>query len=64
MTILLPVLLDKVPSFYVPGRFDANLDPYSETADHISQVKLDYKLKGATVPIVAECIPEKIAKTW
>jgi hypothetical protein len=64
MTILLPVLLDKVPSFYVPGKFDTDLDRYSETADRISQVKLDYKLERSTVPPAAECNPRKIAKSW
>jgi hypothetical protein len=33
MTILLPVLLDKVPNFYVPGAFDAELDRYAQTAE-------------------------------
>ena len=33
LTILLPVLLDKVPDFYVPGQFDAELDRLSQTAD-------------------------------
>ncbi|MBL8484991.1 MAG: hypothetical protein JNJ60_22535, partial [Rhodocyclaceae bacterium] len=32
MTLLLPVLLDKVPDFYVPGRFDAELDALTENA--------------------------------
>jgi hypothetical protein len=30
MTLLLPVLLDKVPDFYVPGAFDAELDALAE----------------------------------
>lgn len=29
LTALLPVLLDKVPGFYVPGRFDAELPAYA-----------------------------------
>jgi hypothetical protein len=33
LTLLLPVLLDKVPEFYVPGQFDAELDRLSQTAD-------------------------------
>lgn len=33
MTLLLPVLLDKVPTFYVPGRFDAELDRLSLAAE-------------------------------
>ena len=32
-TLLLPVLLDKIPEFYVPGEFDAELDQLSETSE-------------------------------
>jgi hypothetical protein len=46
MTILLPVLLDKVPNFYVPGEFDAELDRYSETADQDSLRQLEQKRKA------------------
>ncbi|MCX7149490.1 MAG: hypothetical protein NTY05_08795, partial [Rhodocyclales bacterium] len=41
MTILLPVLLDKVPNFYVPGEFDSDLDKYSKTADQESLRELE-----------------------
>ncbi len=40
MTILLPVLLSKVPDFYVAGAFDKELDQYSENAEVISQKQL------------------------
>ncbi len=40
MTILLPVLLDKIPSFFVPGAFDEELDQYSENAEALSQKQL------------------------
>lgn len=62
LTILLPVLLDKVPSFYVPGEFDTELDRYSATADQEAKRLLEQKRKspGAT----AECAPTEIAKTW
>lgn len=33
MTLLLPVLLDKVPDFYLPGSFDKELDRISANAD-------------------------------
>jgi len=46
MTILLPVLLDKVPNFYVPGEFDAELDRYSQTADQDSQRQLEQRRKS------------------
>lgn len=31
ITLILPVILDKVPDFYVPGRFDAELDALAQT---------------------------------
>ena len=46
MTILLPVLLDKVPNFYVPGEFDTELDRYSQTADQDSLRQLEQKRKA------------------
>ena len=33
MTLVLPVLLDRVPAFYVPGEFDAELDQLSALAN-------------------------------
>jgi hypothetical protein len=62
LTILLPVLLDKVPSFYVPGEFDTELDRYSATADQEAKRLLDQKRK--TPGAVAECAPVDIAKAW
>ncbi|MBS1190577.1 MAG: hypothetical protein H6R10_2369 [Rhodocyclaceae bacterium] len=59
MTLLLPVLLDKVPNFYVPGEFDAELDKYSQTADEESQRELEQKRKAAEA-----CVPADIAKKW
>jgi len=64
MTILLPVLLDKVPDFYVPGEFDAELDRYSQTADEASLQQLDLKRKGAAAETGAACAPDTIAKSW
>jgi hypothetical protein len=65
MTILLPVLLDKVPNFYVPGEFDAELDRYSETADQDSLRQLEQKRKpAAATPAAAQCAPTGIGKTW
>ena len=46
MTILMPVLLDKVPNFYVPGEFDAELDRYAQTADEDSQRQLEQRRKA------------------
>ena len=47
MTVLLPVLLAKVPDFYVPGAFDQELDRYSETIDATSQKQLESRNGGA-----------------
>ena len=79
ITILMPVLLDKVPNFYVPGEFDAELDGYSQTADQDSRRELEQRRKrsGAATgaaPVAApvtgpatatgECAPNTIATTW
>jgi len=61
MTILLPVLLDKVPNFYVPGEFDPELDRYSATADEDSQRQLEQRRKSSAA---AACAPTDIAKAW
>jgi hypothetical protein len=41
LTLLLPVLLDKVPEFYVPGQFDEELDSLSEQAPEKSLQELE-----------------------
>ncbi|HET6719563.1 MAG TPA: hypothetical protein VFH22_07935 [Rhodocyclaceae bacterium] len=65
MTILLPVLLDKVPNIYVAGRFDAELDRFAKTADKESQRELEKLNKGpaAATPPVA-CNATRLARTW
>ena len=50
LTITLPVLLDKVPSFYVPGQFDDELDRLSRTADQDSLRELNARRKGMAEP--------------
>lgn len=47
MTLLLPVLLDKVPDFYVPGAFDAELDALAEGVEADSQRRLDERRRAA-----------------
>ncbi|MCM2307460.1 MAG: hypothetical protein NDI91_08335 [Sulfuritalea sp.] len=65
LTILLPVLLDKVPSFYVPGEFDTELDRYSQTADQESKKQLEQRRKSPdAATAAAACAPTDIAKTW
>jgi hypothetical protein len=71
LTLLLPVLLDKVPSFFVPGEFDTELDRYSQTADQEGLRQLEQRRKGGTV---AAAVPSAgpdcnagataTAKTW
>jgi hypothetical protein len=62
LTILMPVLLDKVPGFYVPGEFDPELDKLSEAVDQDSQRALEQRRKGAAP--VARCNAGKLAKAW
>lgn len=52
MTILLPVLLSRVPEFYVAGSFDQELDRYAETIDAVSQKQLENRtgIKPAPTP--------------
>ncbi len=59
LTILLPVLLDKVPDFYVPGAFDAELDRYSQTADQDSQRQLEQRRKSSP-PAAPSPAPAKV----
>lgn len=64
MTILLPVLLDKVPNFYVPGEFEAEIDRYSQTADSDSLRQLEQKRKAPGATAATACDPSSIGKTW
>lgn len=73
LTLLLPVLLDRVPSFYVPGAFDAELDRYSQTADQEATRLLEQKRKGGAAGAAApansaapDCTAgaSATAKTW
>ena len=45
-TLLLPVLLDKIPEFYVPGQFDAELDSLSESNDAEATRQLEERVKS------------------
>jgi hypothetical protein len=64
MTLLLPVLLDKVPNFYVPGRFDDELDQYSSIAEKVSTQELEQKRGDSEISSGAQCKPEVIANNW
>lgn len=59
MTLLFPVLLDKVPAFYVPGQFDAEMDELSKSSQDNNQRELDAKRKQRT-----SCTPSEVAKRW
>ncbi len=56
MTLLLPVLLTKVPEFYVPGTFDRELDNYSENADALSLKQLE-RTTGYKPPAIQKAAP-------
>lgn len=60
MTILMPVLLEKVPDFYVPGKFDAELDLLSRSNDADSLMQLRKKRKAD----MDNCDSAKIARNW
>lgn len=47
-TLLLPVLLDKIPEFYVPGQFDAELDQLSETSE--DEAARQFEERARTLP--------------
>ena len=67
MTLLLPVLLKKVPSFYVPGRFDKEIDDYAKTADKTSELLLQKQNSGAASALsdaAVECDPTKVGSAW
>lgn len=59
MTILFPVLLEKVPDFYLPGAFDEEIDNYSSQADSSSVLALQARRKQSE-----PCIPKDIARAW
>ena len=57
MTILLPVLLSKVPEFYVPGSFDQELDRYSATIDSTARKQLEQRTGRAKAADAAKTVP-------
>ncbi len=59
MTLLFPVLLDKVPEFYVPGKFDAEMDELSKSAKSSNLRELQAMRKK-----VAACVPGEVAASW
>lgn len=59
MTILLPTLLDKVPGFYVPGRFEAEVEQYARDSAAVQKASFE-TLKAQQ----AACVPRKVASEW
>jgi hypothetical protein len=59
MTLLFPVLLDRVPDFYVPGKFDDEMNELSKQAadNNVRQLKDRQKQ-------IAGCVPADVAKRW
>jgi hypothetical protein len=59
LTLLFPVLLEKVPDFYVPGKFDAEMDELAKSAESNNQQELLARRKQN-----AACVPADVAKRW
>ncbi|HEY6896443.1 MAG TPA: FecR domain-containing protein [Rhodocyclaceae bacterium] len=69
MTLLLPVLLDKVPDFFVPGRFDEEIDRLAgndASGSGISPTTKPVASKSRTTrpPLPAGCVPAKVGRQW
>lgn len=62
MTLLFPVLLDKVPAFYVPGAFESEINLYSEQADALSRQQLE-SLTGVA-PTGTGCVASALGGAW
>jgi hypothetical protein len=65
LTLLMPVLLEKIPDFYVPGRFDAELDEFSSSTGEQAAKLLEKKQQSAAVhPNAEKCSPATTATAW
>jgi len=62
LTLLMPVLLEKIPDFYVPGRFDAELDAFSTSSDEQAAQLLAKKQEPSTGS--GTCVPVRTASAW
>jgi hypothetical protein len=60
----MPVLLDRVPTFYVPGSFDSEIDQFSRTADQDSLRQLEQRRKSGGKEASAPCAAKAIATQW
>ena len=59
LTLLFPVLLEKVPDFYVPGKFDEEMDAWAKTAATSNEQQLQIRRAQASA-----CVPGDVAKQW
>ena len=62
-TLVLPVILDRVPDFYVGGSFENDLDEYAKTANATSTQRFKTQQTEPASPIGA-CNPAAIGKDW
>jgi hypothetical protein len=61
LTLLLPELLDRIPDFYVAGRFERELDDWSRAADEHVRERLGHAWTGAAS---GQCVPQAAAHDW
>ena len=61
LTVLLPVLLERVPDFFVAGAFDAEMDQWSARSDEESQRLLDEFRRSGNSPNAAVAPPAAVA---
>lgn len=54
MTLLLPVILDKVPDFYLPGSFDQEFERYAQEADRQARLALQKQHPGTRIPLATQ----------
>jgi hypothetical protein len=64
MVLMMPVLLEKVPDFYVQGQYDNELDWYSLNSHDEMLKALEEKRKAAIRALPVGCVPDEISKKW
>lgn len=64
LTLLLPVLLERVPDFYVGGRFEQEIDAFSSTADENARRKLEEELAAQQQAQRPPCKVDEGAREW
>jgi hypothetical protein len=70
LTLLMPALLERIPSFYTAGRFEQDIDSYSQQADAYAKSLLQERQAGkkpsaACAPAPhAELDSSSVARSW